>query len=105
MNHGLKNVPSRRELGFSGNGPEMAGAQGVGREGRLPSTPGSDRPAPALGLKHRLLPPRNARFQDLLKLKGKANGSLMASHQKLNRSRALSISSLAPPPEAKCERV
>lgn len=41
MNHGLENVPSRQELGFSGNGPKMAGTQGVGREESLPRAPGS----------------------------------------------------------------
>lgn len=41
MNHGLENVPSRQELEFSGNGPKMAGAQGVGREESLPRAPGS----------------------------------------------------------------
>lgn len=41
MNHGLENVPSKQELGFSGNGPKMAGTQGVGREESLPRAPGS----------------------------------------------------------------
>lgn len=33
VSHCPENVPCRQELGFSGNGPRMAGAQGVGRQG------------------------------------------------------------------------